>query len=34
MKEKRHGNLYILVGKVIVPQVDSPVDQQAAECCY
>ena len=27
---KRHGNLYILAGKVIIPQVDSPVDQQAA----
>ena len=27
---KRHGNLYVLVGKVIVPQVDPPVEQQAA----
>ena len=29
-KGKRHGNLYILVGKVIVPQVDYLVDHQAA----
>ena len=27
---KRHGNLYVLVGKVIVPQVDPPVEQKAA----
>ena len=27
---KRHGNLYVLVGEVIVPQVDPPVEHQAA----